>query len=1041
MDRRATRTVHLHQATVVALATLQTPLSEIPLGEAWAVDTDLPTLQHGDRASSIDSSVVGLRRDDISIRRDPAKSATSQVDYGALYESDRHFDLFQAKQVGHWLGTYVNATIDSGCALESSWSDFAALDAHGWVEQRANNKTDSAVSDAVKAFFNTVKSALVLTDRVEDVAIANWQHSRATTIRGIIYQPTHGYYDQAYSRSMIMVMDLDSPMQAGPQQYPPLGDSHYPIAKLRTWSDITFLTFRKYCEDHSFAVADLQAVAHRSIANPQTMQILEALLGKDKPSFEHAKVLYGEDLAALIATPSGQGSVWLITQHKAALGERGITSARIWYQNGWHIIFLFGQPTFPSQLHHRGSLSAPRLAHGLLDGSVALGGLEFSALVPRRLDVDADAALQHETIARQRLPPRIDLVYFPDAQYARFVAKGKSLDGALQSAFNCLPDTTYTKLSQLQDWGWENPLRKQVNQDVQDKTRDNVFRSAHVQASQKKTDNFWAVDEHITEKDKGMTTYYPSGAVYSNQYNSRLIIAVANFGPAEKGHLMTPPVTGDPNPYPLLSHWSDVVFLEFQDFMKKNGKDTRDLQGLWQKGIINQDTVNLISRVCGNVRRKDVPQWPGRTFASGTNEFAALLATDNGVGGAYLLGQHREVLGHRYFTNVTVFYDGDPHLLWSIGTLQDGDAKRERKAPQAIPRASLDPWESTADDLVKEAKETGAYLSSVQNKDEPELEQCNLNQSKFLDVKALAQYGWNLGRDDRSKATTYQSIISASRSLGLTNSGNAYKSRHTMQSQEGATTFWPTGAVYTSFTMRGIIGAVNNKSPMHEGPKKIPPIDGKKDPFPPLSSWSDVAFLQYPDFCKSDPGCVQSLQGVAREFVINEYTGRVAELLFGEKGPGKWPGTVYSPGDDGFNIFMGVPNGKGVTYLLAQHRKQFTWKVVDKIHVFSSPSRVDLNIFYHISDHGASSAHSRGVRRQEPSTSQTPNTMIHPRASWPEKQDPESAVTASGSLEHAVKGSDSWSGSMGVETLVRRVKRLIGKVVGGCGPGGRCSRW
>ncbi|KAK6441763.1 hypothetical protein LTR95_002017, partial [Oleoguttula sp. CCFEE 5521] len=603
---------------------------------------------------------------------------------------------------------------------------------------------------------------------------------------------------------------------------------------------------------------------------------------------------------------------------------------------------------------------------------------------------------------------------------------------------------------QLQDWGWENPLRKQVSQDVQDKTRDNVFRSAHVKASQKKTDNFWAVDEHITEKDKGMTTYYPSGAVYSNQYNSRLIIAVANFGPAEKGHLMTPPVTGDPNPYPLLSHWSDVVFLEFQDFMKKNGKDTRDLQGLWQKGIINQDTVNLISRVCGNVRRKDVPQWPGRTFASGTDEFAALLATDNGVGGAYLLGQHREILGHRHFTNVTVFYDGDPHLLWTIGTLPDGDVQRKREVPQArpgqshslavLPRASLDPWESTAEDLVKEAKETGIYLSSIQDKDVPELEQCDFNQSKFLDVKALAQYGWVLGRDDRPKATTYQSIISASQSLGLTNSGNAYKSRHTMQSQEGASTFWPTGAVYTSFMMRGIIGAVNNKSPMYEGPKRIPPIDGKKDPFPPLSSWSDVAFLQYQDYCKGDPGCMDGLQGVARDSVINKYTEKIASLLFGSAGPGKWPGKVYSPGDDGFNIFMGVPNGKGVTHLLAQHRKHFTWKVVDKIHVFSSPSRIDLNIFYHISDHGASSGHSREVRRQDPSTSQTPDAMIHPRASWPEKRGPESAVTASGSLEHAVKGSDLWSGSMGVETLVRRVERLIGKVVWGCGPGGRCSR-
>ncbi|OQO00624.1 hypothetical protein B0A48_13114 [Cryoendolithus antarcticus] len=937
---------------------------------------------------------------------DSIKSGSGQVDYGALYESDRHFDLFQAKQVGYWLNAYMSATIDSGCVLESSWTAFTALDAHGWVEQRANNKTEITVSDPVKAFFNTVKSALGLQDRVEDIANANWQHSQTKTVSGITYQATNGYYDQAYSRSMIMVMNLDSPMEAGSKQSPPLGDSRHPIVKLRIWSDITFLTYKKYCEDHSFVVADLQAVAHRFVAKLQTIKILEALLGQDKPSLEHAKVLYGEDLAALIATPSGQGSVWLLTQHKAALGKRGITTARVWYQNGWQVVFLFGQPTFPSQLLHRDSLSAQRLPHSLLDGSVASGDLEVPALVPRRTGDDADVRLQHGDTVGQRLPPRIDLAYFPDAQYARFVAKGKSLNGALQSADNCLPDTTFTKLSQLQDWGWENPLRKQVNQDVQDKTRDNVFRSAHVQASQKKTDNFWAVDEHITEKDKGMTTYYPSGAVYSNQYNSRLIIAVANFGPAEKGHLMTPPVTGDPNPYPWLSHWSDVVFLEFQDFMKKNGKDMRDLQGLWQKGIINQDTVNLISRVCGNVRRKDVPQWPGR---------------------AYLLGQHREVLGHRYFTNVTVFYDGDPHLLWSIGTLQDGDAKRKREVPRAIPqqvqslavlpRASLDPWESTAEDLVKEAKESGIYLSSIQNKDEPELDQCSFNQSRFLNVSALQQYGWVLGEDGRPRKTTYQSIISAAKSLGLVNLGNAYKSRHSMQSQEGASTFWPTGAVYTSFIMRGIIGAVNNKSPMHEGPKKIPPIDGKKDPFPPLSSWSDVAFLQYQNYCKGDPGCMHDLQGVVRDTVINTYTDKVAGLLFGPRGPGKWPGTICNPGDDNFNIFMGVPNGKGVTYLL--HRKQFNWKVVDRIHVFSKGG-TDLNIFYHISDHGASSPH-------------TPRFDSH-------TSDILELIDAPGAQDGVEAKVEAWSAGSGVETLLRKMQRVIGKVVGRCGPEGECSR-
>ncbi|KAK6436440.1 hypothetical protein LTR95_007374, partial [Oleoguttula sp. CCFEE 5521] len=197
---------------------------------AWTADTSLPILPHVDGTPSADLSAIASWVDDIPDgprglgpkprslsgvgqdegaggdqdsshhvnRRDPAKSGPSQVDYGVLYESDRHFDLFQAKQVGHWLNAYLNATIDSSCVLESGWSDFAALDAHGWVEQRPDNKTVSPVSDAVKAFFNTVKSALVLQDRVEDVAIANWQHSQVRTISGVTYQPTRGFYDQAY---------------------------------------------------------------------------------------------------------------------------------------------------------------------------------------------------------------------------------------------------------------------------------------------------------------------------------------------------------------------------------------------------------------------------------------------------------------------------------------------------------------------------------------------------------------------------------------------------------------------------------------------------------------------------------------------------------------------------------------------------------------------------------------------------------------------------------------------------------------------------
>jgi hypothetical protein len=133
-------------------------------------------------------------------------------------------------------------------------------------------------------------------------------------------------------------------------------------------------------------------------------------------------------------------------------------------------------------------------------------------------------------------------------------------------------------------------------------------------------------------------------------------------------------------------------------------------------------------------------------------------------------------------------------------------------------------------------------------------------------------------------------------------------------------------------------------------------VDGKSRPFPPLKQWSDAVFLAYKDFCKSDHLKMKKLKGCLRHNVINiaarqiltKYMGKHGELESGRPKP--WPGTMYKLDEDGFNVALGVPNGKGVAYLLATHRESLRWKEIYQIRIFSIGWDSSYNILYYIWD-------------------------------------------------------------------------------------------
>lgn len=94
---------------------------------------------------------------------------------------------------------------------------------------------------------------------------------------------------------------------------------------------------------------------------------------------------------------------------------------------------------------------------------------------------------------------------------------------------------------------------------------------------------------------------------------------------------------------------------------------------------------------------------------------------------------------------------------------------------------------------------------------------------------------------------------------------------------------------------------------------------------------SDVAFLEYKEQCKSDLTCMKKLKAVLRYQVSNIYTKRALLQFMGDNGqldpskiyPKVWPGVTYGfktdgTADDGFNVVMGMPGGKGVAFLLVR---------------------------------------------------------------------------------------------------------------------------
>lgn len=107
-------------------------------------------------------------------------------------------------------------------------------------------------------------------------------------------------------------------------------------------------------------------------------------------------------------------------------------------------------------------------------------------------------------------------------------------------------------------------------------------------------------------------------------------------------------------PWPDMFHWSDVVFLLWQEY----SPSPRDLKYVIRAGVKDPDSVKWAIQAVIKSQRLFIPDYPNRvTFTMDTDLGKAILGSRNGAGVGYLLAQHKEVLGLKTIISVTLWCD------------------------------------------------------------------------------------------------------------------------------------------------------------------------------------------------------------------------------------------------------------------------------------------------------------------------------------------------------------------------------------------------
>ncbi|TGO32690.1 hypothetical protein BHYA_0296g00130 [Botrytis hyacinthi] len=132
----------------------------------------------------------------------------------------------------------------------------------------------------------------------------------------------------------------------------------------------------------------------------------------------------------------------------------------------------------------------------------------------------------------------------------------------------------------------------------------------------------------------------------------------------------------------------------------------------------------------------------------------------------------------------------------------------------------------------------------------------------------------------------------------------------------------------------GVIVAYDSVSPY-----KVELFKHIKSPIiPGLSRWSDITYLQWAEVCKFHGTRVCNLNYIIQHHIANQTILDVIKEVLNKRGESLAPSVcVVSMKDSNGHgaALLGTPNGKGVAWLLAQHKEAFKDLTIISVEIFS----------------------------------------------------------------------------------------------------------
>ncbi|GAB1735597.1 hypothetical protein NU219Hw_g4173t1 [Hortaea werneckii] len=253
----------------------------------------------------------------------------------------------------------------------------------------------------------------------------------------------------------------------------------------------------------------------------------------------------------------------------------------------------------------------------------------------------------------RRFDPQDGLRDMNDEQipWDQAVKTGNNLIALINGPVDCVKPSHWTNIDDLAANGWT----QEVNREIELKE---PFKSIWSELGVPLTDVKrieWKHTKSSAPIGPGGMIYRPTGARYQNIYSKEMIIADYNFGPDNMGGRKSPPMVA--SEIVPLKQWSDVAFLQYQDYCKQREPITstfeaclRGLRGVMRANVVSAKTREVAYEALSRSGRL-LRGWDHRaTWAIEEESAQALLATPNGQGVGWFLAQHKPQLGHKIVT-------------------------------------------------------------------------------------------------------------------------------------------------------------------------------------------------------------------------------------------------------------------------------------------------------------------------------------------------------------------------------------------------------